>query len=281
VRTLSYFYGNTNVGGSSFAYLAQPKQILKGRAIAVAVFVLYSLATNLHPVLGGVLTLASLFAGPWLIARALAFRARHTSFRNIRLGFKGHSGEASSAYILYPMLATLSLGLLYPMMRYRQAHFVIDNASFGSTPFQHHATSRDYYRVCRRILIPSLCALLVAVAVPNLWWLAIPMVLYGTIDVATGLSNLWYNSTSLGEHRFRSSLHPGRMAWLYLTNTLAVALTLGVLLPWTRIRMARYRASCLEVLAVGGLDGFVAGESLDTSALGDGFADIFDLDIGF
>jgi uncharacterized membrane protein YjgN (DUF898 family) len=281
VRTLAYFYGNTTVGGSSFAYLAQPKQILKGRMIAVGVLVLYSIGTNLHPAVGGVLGLASLFLAPWLIVRALAFRARHTSFRNIRLAFKGDSGEASRAYVLYPILSALSLGLLYPATRCRQAHFVIDNALFGSTPFRHHASARAYYRVCSRFVVSLLAGLGVVLALPKLWWLAVPIALYGSIDVATGLSNLWYNETSLGEHRFRSSLRAPAMAWLYLTNTLAVALSLGLLLPWTRVRVARYRASCLEVLASGGLDGFLAGEAADTSALGEGFADVFDLDVGF
>jgi uncharacterized membrane protein YjgN (DUF898 family) len=281
VRTLRYFYGNTTVGGSSFAYLAQPKQILKGRLIAVGVFVLFSIAADLHPALGISFSLASLVFAPWLIARALAFRARHTSFRNIRLAFQGSSGEAAQAYVLYPVLVSVSLGMLYPVARCRQAHFVIDNARFGSTPFRYDASARDYYRVCARIVRALLASAVVVALVPDLWWLAIPFVLYGSIDVATGLSNLWYNATTLGEHRFRSSLRPSAMAWLYFTNTLAVAVSLGVLLPWARVRTARYRASRLEILAVGGLDGFLAGEAAETSALGEGFADVFDLDVGF
>jgi uncharacterized membrane protein YjgN (DUF898 family) len=281
VRTLRYFYGNTTVGGSSFAYLAEPMQILKGRLIAVGVFVLLSIGAELHPALGISFSLASFFLVPWLIVRALAFRARHSSFRNIRLAFTGESGEAAQAYVLYPLLVALSLGLLYPVARSRQARFVIGNARFGSTPFRHHATARDYYRVCGRFAVPLLAAAAVVVLVPDLWWLAVPILLYGTIDVATGLSNLWYNATTLGEHRFSSSLQPAAMAWLYLTNTLAVALSAGLLLPWTRVRTARYRASRLELVAVGGIDGFVAGEAAETSALSEGFADVFDLDVGF
>jgi uncharacterized membrane protein YjgN (DUF898 family) len=281
VRTRGYFYGNTTVGGSSFAYLARPQQILKGRVIAVGLFIFYSFGARLHPTLGVMLPIASLFLAPWLIVRSLAFRARHTSFRNIRLAFQGDSGEASRAYVLYPVLAAFSLGLLYPVTRCRQAHFVIDNALFGNTPFCHHASAGPYYRVCSRFLLYVIAALAAVATLGRLGWLAIPVLLYGSIDVATGLSNLWYNETTLGEHRFRSSLRASMMAWLYFTNTLAVALSLGLLLPWTRLRMARYRASCLELLASGGLDGFAAGEDSEVSAMGEEVAEMFDIDIGF
>ena len=41
VRDTQYLYGHTQVDGQSFRFLASPMQILKGRIIAVIVFVLY------------------------------------------------------------------------------------------------------------------------------------------------------------------------------------------------------------------------------------------------
>ena len=38
VRRNRYFYGNTRLGNAGFDYLADPKAILRGRLIAVAVF---------------------------------------------------------------------------------------------------------------------------------------------------------------------------------------------------------------------------------------------------
>ena len=49
VRTNKYFYGNTVLAGSSFEYLANPITILKGRLIAFALFVVYSVATAFFP----------------------------------------------------------------------------------------------------------------------------------------------------------------------------------------------------------------------------------------
>src|SRR5690606_20455872 len=46
VRTNRYFYGNTEVAGSHFEYLAEPMQILKGRLVAVALFILFGIASE-------------------------------------------------------------------------------------------------------------------------------------------------------------------------------------------------------------------------------------------
>src|SRR5262245_53377118 len=42
VRRLRYFYGNTSLAGSAFEYHGQPLQILKGRLIALAALIVYS-----------------------------------------------------------------------------------------------------------------------------------------------------------------------------------------------------------------------------------------------
>ena len=44
VRNNQYFYGNTQIDGASFQYLADPIKILKGRIIAFIAFVAYYLS---------------------------------------------------------------------------------------------------------------------------------------------------------------------------------------------------------------------------------------------
>ena len=57
VRTNQYFYGNTRLDEASFRYLATPMNILKGRMIAFAAFVVYYIATMISPVAAGVIML--------------------------------------------------------------------------------------------------------------------------------------------------------------------------------------------------------------------------------
>lgn len=62
---------------------------------------------------------------------------------------------------------------------------------------------------------------------------------------------------------------------------MAVLLSLGLLIPWVMVRMARYRASKTVLIAGGSLDSVAASAGSVDSALGDAGADIFDFDIGF
>ena len=92
--------------------------------------------------------------------------------------------------------------------------------------------------------------------------------------------NLLYNSTELAGHRFRSSVRARDIIWLYASNLLVISLTFGLMIPWARIRMARYRASKMVFLPAGNLDNFMQAQQEKISALGEEMGDVFDLDIG-
>lgn len=293
VRTRRYFYGNTRVAGSSFAYLANPVTILKGRLIAVAVFVGYSIATNLQPLLSVPLSVAFFISLPWLMVRALSFRNRNSAFRNTRFGFTGTASQAAAPYLLFPILSFLALGLLIPWTTYRQQQFVVDHARFGGTSFRLHATTRQFYGLYMRLAVSMVATVLFFSTFPLLALLGVlrPLLvplslvgfllfMYGLVGLSTGQANLVYNSTTLGEHRFCSSLLTRTMFGLYVVNSLAVVLSLGLLLPWARVRTAQYRASCMTILAAGGLDRFVAAQDTETSALGDEIGEFFNIDVG-
>ena len=65
-----------------------------------------------------------------------------------------------------------------------------------------------------------------------------------------------------------------------MVNWLAIIFTLGLFIPWARVRVARFRAEYLALEVDGSLDAFVAGEAGAATALGDEAAEMFDLDIG-
>ncbi len=88
VRNNQYFYGNTIIDGSSFNYTAKPISILKGRLIAVGILGVYSIVNQVSPMAGFALSLAFMPVIPWLITRSLAFNARNSMYRNIRLILK-------------------------------------------------------------------------------------------------------------------------------------------------------------------------------------------------
>lgn len=284
VRTRSYFYGNTRLNGAAFEYLANPQQILKGRAIVGGVLIVYSLLSAFLPVVEVVFLAGFTFAFPWLVTRALAFNARHSAWRNIRFGFSSSYKEAFKVYTLWPALAMLTLGVLAPYAFYRQRRFLVENSSFGRTGFSFQATGRDYYRIFMGLSLWTIAAIaLIAGAVmvsPLFAILVLPIYLCGFAFFAVKSGNLFYNASRPGGHRMASVMEVKGYAWLVLTNTLLTALTLGFFHPWARVRTTNYRVHHLSLVPSGDLESFVAGEQAKVGALGDASADLFDFDFG-
>ena len=100
------------------------------------------------------------------------------------------------------------------------------------------------------------------------------------VYIYSRITNLTYNEAELDGHRLRSTLGAFDLAKLYLANTVAILLTLGMAIPWAAIRMARYRATHLELVAPGDLDSFTAEWQREESAVGAEMDNLFDLDIG-
>ncbi len=284
VRNKQYFYGNTRLLGGGFEYLASPAQILRGRALVGGVMIAYWGLSLFLPYVEAVFFLAFVFAFPWLIVRSLAFNAHNSAWRNIRFGFSAGYKEAFKVYVLWPLLAVVTLGVFSAYVFYRQKKFLVENSSFGQSRFSFHATWKDYYRI---LMVASLLALLAvavvgiaAFTVAPLVLLALPIYLYVFAYFSVKSGNLFYNSSRLGRHRLESTMGLKSYSWLVLTNTLATALTLGIFHPWAKVRTLRYKARHLSLMPAGDLNAFVAGKQKAVGAVGDATGDFFDFDLG-
>jgi uncharacterized membrane protein YjgN (DUF898 family) len=302
VRSERYFYGNTRLAGEPFEYLAKPLPILKGRIIALVLFGSYVLAGHfgwkLQLAAAGVIALLS----PWLIVRGAAFRARYSAWRGINFRFVPDYGEAYIRYLLLTIPVILTLGILFPYAKAKQKAFFVEHHRYGGTWFKFRATPGQFYppyliawgAVVGAMFVLSFTAGIVAAAmmtkgdgsaVPE-WFAYLYIVpLYGSYFVvwaflAAALGNLVYNHTDLGPHRFRSTLKGSRLLKIYATNTLAILASAGFLIPWAKVRLARYRAESLALLAAGDLADFRAESRADVDATAAEMDGLFDIDIG-
>ena len=98
--------------------------------------------------------------------------------------------------------------------------------------------------------------------------------------ITTKRTNLIYNNIIIAGHKLRSQLKVGYMMYLYFTNTLAIVASLGLLMPWAKIRTARYRASMTSLEPDGDLNNFAAAQASKQSALGEEVGEMFDMDLG-
>jgi len=285
VRKNQYFYGNTRITGASFEYLAKPSKILKGRLIVAGFFLFQGLLSKILPIAGVVLSITFVVAIPWLITRSLAFNARNSSLRNIRFAFNGSYREAAKAYLLWPMVAFLTLGIMFPYAYYRQRKFMVENSGYGTTGFKFNAKYGDYNRIFLGLLIPVLIGILLIAGsfflFPPLFILvalALYLYIFAFISVKTG--NLLYNSSSIVDHRFEADMKLKDYLFIVLTNSLATALTLGLFHPWAKVRSMKYKIEHLQLAPGGDLDGFVAESKKQINAVGSEATDFMDIDFG-
>lgn len=173
VRRRRYFYGHMWLDGSNFEFHGDPKVILRGRLIAVALFLAYTLAGRYSPRLAAALALAALPAVPWLLVRSFRFNAVSSSYRNVRFAFEGSYGAFFAAIlpvVVFP-LATVAFGhydpngargptagelfaafapavvfgFAYPWMSGRLHRLRVSGSRFGTARFDCSATVGEFY----------------------------------------------------------------------------------------------------------------------------------------
>jgi len=79
---------------------------------------------------------------------------------------------------------------------------------------------------------------------------------------------------------FASTLGARRYAWVLLINLLLVGVTLGLAIPWARVRLARVLAEHTEVDTGAGFDDYMSTRQEEQTSLGEQLGDAFDVDVG-
>jgi uncharacterized membrane protein YjgN (DUF898 family) len=118
VRRMQYFYENTELMEARFGYHADPKKVLKGRLLAVLAVGGFYAAAYFFPVIepfGSVIWVALL---PALLALALYFRLRNTSYRGLRFEFDGTFKQSYQALRLPLAMALLGLAAVAIAMKF-------------------------------------------------------------------------------------------------------------------------------------------------------------------
>lgn len=303
VRRLQYFYRNTSIGGHGFDFHGDPKAILKGRLIAVGLLVAYNVIGYFSVALGLIALAGLLAVVPWLIQRSLCFKLHNSSYRGLRFRFAGSLGGAYQAFLLWPVVAYVTLGLLAPMAHREIKRYQHNSSRFGDTSFSFDAGAGKFYSIYLKIFGVLLLAIVLMVAAvaatfagaagnkdygPYFFMAFVVLVIfYFLLFLVIGpwfaarIQNLVWNHTALGPHAFQSTVRARDLFAIIITNFLGIVLTLGLFKPFADIRLARYRLTHMALAAQSDLDEFLAAQERAVSALGEETADVFDVDISF
>jgi len=306
VRTKNYFYRHTMLERSCFEYHAVPMQILKGRIIVGAGLAAIFFAKIYSLKLYAVLLLLLVLLSPAIFALALAFNARNSSYRNVRFGFDGTVGAAYKTYLAGMAVYIVTLGLGFPYFQWRIVDYWASNHRYGNQHFHFNMTSGPFFGIYARALgimllpIAGFTALMVVfrptagqapvLQAPVLLLLVIYPIMFLVVGyVKARQSNLVLGSISLSPagaapsetstHRLAANQKVLEVIWLMVSNLVGIVLTIGLLIPWAKVRTARYRAEHLYVIANGELVAQGSAAPSGNGVLADAATDLGD--IGF
>lgn len=304
VRTKRYFYGNTELAGDRFEYLASPIAILKGRLIAVAALLAYSFAGYIS-IAAGWITFALLLALiPLAVVQSLRFNSSNSAWRGVRFGFDGGHRQAYPPHLFWPLFGVATLGFGLPFAWYKINRFQYDHYRFGTTRSTSSATVRGFYGIGISLFAATIVVFLLAIVLSFSIGILTAMIGGGEsqlpAEVGATLAvfpsflfiyasvaaiyqamfyNLVFNNIEFGGNRLRNSISI-EYVFLILSNTFLIVVTLGFFYPWAAVRRARYLMANIR-LEARQLDSFAAGEFDHLSAQGEEFGEAFDLGLGF
>lgn len=303
VRNRAYLLGNTSIDGRPFGYHARGLQILLGRLIVLAFIAATYVVSLVSPVVSGSLWLLFFLVMPWLINRGLRFNAVMTSWSTVRFDFRGSYWPSLLVFVVYPFLSIMSLGLFLPYATRANKRYTIGGHRLGTSNFTFSSGLGPFWRALFQVAVCVVAASVVVVAIAlagsavfaeqmeilptdaiamAIGYLLALLVLFPfSILYGAFLRNAIYAGTILeNDHRFLSAISPARYVWITVSNAVAVACSLGMLLPWARIRMLRYLCSRTWLVPAGSLDDIIDEARGRETAVGDAWMDLDGIDVG-
>lgn len=287
VRNNRYFYANTYLDNDHFQYLAKPITILKGRLIAVAFFILYSVVAGIYPLAALVFALILFFAIPYLVNKSMAFTHRMSAYKNIQFRFKASYSDAFKVIYIWPVIGFLTLGIMYPQTIRKMHLYKATNSTYGTTPFEFDASYEDYAMkflfmlgIAVLFIVPAWA---IATYAPSVAFISPIMMSFAYAAIIlyfiVSIGNLFFAHLTIADHAFESTFSIPSLAVVMLKNIIFTVLTLGLYLPVAKVNIAKYTCDHLVLKATGSLDTFVAAEKVTITALGEEFGEVFDFGI--
>ena len=217
-------------------------------------------------------------------------------------------GAYGAIAVMIVMISGMGLATAYPYMMFLQRRYFHGNMAFGKTESSFTGESGPFYGIYLRsfvlfIAVPLIVGIIVAVFAGTIKSLgesgeslkiaglagtvlltyvlmAFLAILVQQYIFARTFNYSWGHSR-LGQVTFIARLRARDLAWIRFSNLIAIFLSLGLLIPWAKVRRARYILSCTTVLLSGDMGAFEAAVVPEEGAVGDTAADFFDWDIGW
>lgn len=227
---------------------------------------------------------------PIIMVGAFRYRLSRTAWRGIRLSFRGKRKAALWLYIKGYLLTMLTLGLYWPYFTVRAQKFWRGKVYFGNQAFRYQGEGRDIVKaflllillyvatmgtpVLLPVLVPGIPQELVTITFGVMF---IPL-LIGFMYYSVYLDRYHWSKTQFAGGTFKYDATGWQWFMLKFTNLLIIVFTLGLGIPLATVRSRKFLADHLSVSGNMQLSQVVQ-DAQKSSALGEGAADGFDMDI--
>jgi uncharacterized membrane protein YjgN (DUF898 family) len=340
VRNRRYLYGNTEFAGNRFDFHGNPWAILRGRVLAVTLFLGYAIGGDFYFAIPLVAVFLLIVLFPWMLTSALRFRLSNTSWRNLHFDFSASTGAAYRQLGLPVFLILLTLGwfllmkdlasenqtlmesmrwdgnailllglaslFLVPLAFYRIRDLTLNNVRYGQHGFSAKISLARFlgiYALAALVLVLSFLAagalffvigklsggigtlfgeMLQGSRKITAAFLYVLMVLVYLLPLAfwnVTTSNYVLSATRFDKLELDMDMSVWGYWWIMGTNALIAVASLGLAIPWTKIRLLKYKLSCLS--ARGELPVYTGTSTGRQHAAGEEIGDAFDIDFGF
>lgn len=246
---------------------------------------------------GRYLPLALVFLGWPLLMAVLMLGAFWLQGFDFVAAMKGDAAAAAASGMpgSWTFAIPLAMLLTLPAFLYLQKRQVVGNRAFGAAEFAFEARVSAFYKlalillglfVLGFVLLVAFVGVSVALSGSGKWagpvaGFVASLVLFSVLGSAyAALSrNIVINATHVGSLRLSSRLKVLEVAGIYLTNVVAIVLSLGLLIPWAKVRMMRYQMARTAVIAKEGLGVCRGRPESRVAAVGEELGEAFGLDV--
>ena len=310
-----YLWEQSSFAGDRFYYHGTGGELFKGavifgvilsgfNAVSYAVGQAWGPEAQLYVEIGTSYLILTLL--PVIMVGAMRYRLSRTAWRGIRLSFRGKRKSALWLYIKGYIFTSLTLGLYWPYFTIRKQKFWKSNAYFGNQAFQYNGEGKDILKaflifVVLGVAIVASPAFLIDYfgtdemqgTGPEAVQEAVQAAMQKMMMISAGMFipfaiiYLYYSAyldrynwskTQFAGGAFKYDATGGQWFLLNFTNLLLFVLTAGLALPFIIIRYRKFLAEHLTVHGNMQLSQIIQ-EAQKSSALGEGAADGFDMDI--
>ena len=270
-KQLQYVHSATALNGDSFAFHGTGKEMFKGFIKAILIFtILYGLLFLFiylkMPGTGLLLFYAGLLAIlPIAIHGSYRYRMSRTSWRGIRLGYRGDRNEFIKLFLKWIGLTIITLGIYGPWMVMNMRNYLLGNVRFGDASFEYEGDGGNYFAMNIKGYFLSIITL----GIYMFWW-------------QKDLFEYYVNNLRLKKDgtqiNFTSTATGGDFFGLVMINLFILIFTLGLGYAWVAMRTMKFVFDHVELDGNLDLNTLVQTEENYKDATGEDLSDFLDLD---